>query len=57
MCCFYVCNSLYVSTQDFATSSLQGEVMREGAISPMVGEEDLQLEQYKIVERRQWEHR
>ena len=57
MSCFYVCNSLYVSTQDFATSSLHGEVMREEAISPMVGEEDLQLEQYKIVERRRWEHR
>ena len=53
----HVCNSLYISMQDFATSSLHGEVMREEAIGPMVGEEDLQLEQYKIVERRQWEHR
>ena len=48
-------DSLSISIQDFATSSLHGEVMREEAISPVVEEED--LEQYKIVERRRWEHR
>ena len=45
--------------QDFATSSLHGEVVREEAIEPVPaalgGGGD--LEQYQIVERRQWEHR
>ena len=45
--------------QDFATSSLHGEVVREEATEPVQaalgGGGD--LEQYQIVERRQWEHR
>ena len=42
--------------QDFATSSLHGEVVREEAIGPVqvaVGEGE-DLEQYQIVERRSW---
>ena len=44
--------------QDFATSSLHGEVVQEEAIGPevAVGEGE-ELEQYQIVERRCWEQR
>ena len=45
--------------QDFATSSLHCEVMREDTVGLVPGAlgrgED--LEQYQIVERRRWEHR
>ena len=45
--------------QDFATSSLHGEVVREEAIGPVpvAVEEGEDLEQYQIVERRRWEQR
>ena len=51
---------LYVPhTQDFAMSSLHGEVLREEAIEPVPAALDGggDLEQYQIVKRRQWEHR
>ena len=49
--------SLFV--QDFATSSLHGEVVRETATGPVPVpvEEGEVLEQYQIVERRRWEQR
>ena len=43
--------------QDFATSSLHCEVMREdtvGLVPAALGED---LEHYQIVEQRRWEHR
>jgi len=51
--------------QDFATSSLYGEVVREEASEPGSGRKPLDLtvggeehlEQYQIVERRRWEQR
>ena len=43
--------------QDFATSSLHGEVVREEEQVPAALGGGGDLEQYQIVERRQWEHR
>lgn len=49
-------NYCYPHVQDFATSSLRGEVVRDEAIGPVQVElED--LEQYQIVERKRWEQR
>ena len=50
---------MYPHVQDFATSSLHGEVVREEAIGPVpvAVEEGEDLEQYQIVERRRWEQR
>ena len=45
--------------QDFATSSLQCEVVRQEAVElvPAALGKGEDLEQYQIVERRRWEHR
>jgi len=45
--------------QDFSTSSLHGEVVREEAIGPVpvAVDEGEHLVQYQIVERRRWEQR
>lgn len=49
-------NYCYPHVQDFATSSLRGEVVRDEAIGPIqVKLKD--LEQYQIVERKRWEQR
>ena len=43
--------------QDFATSSLHCEVVREDAVGLVSAALEEDLEQYQIVERRRWEHR
>ena len=42
-------------SQDFSTSSLRGEVAKEN--EEVIEEEGEDLEQYQIVERKQWEQR
>ena len=44
-----------VPSQDFSTSSLRGEVAKEN--EEVIADEGGDLEQYQIVERKQWEQR
>ncbi len=46
---------VFISKQDFATSSLKGEVALENVNQRM--DEAGELEEYQIHDRKQWEHK
>ena len=49
----YTCMPVHVYVQDFATSSLRGEVATESEEQVQLGT----LEEYAIAERKEWEKR